>query len=220
MSRLVWDEVGSRYYETGTDHGVFYLQNDEGKYPEGVVWNGLTGVTETPGGAEATNLWADNIKYASLRSAETFGCTITAYTYPDEFAQCNGEREIAKGVKIGQQNRKTFGFSYRTIVANDTSSEADDGYKIHLIYGCTASPSEKAFSTVNDSPDAVEMSWDIETNPVPVPGYNPTAYVEIDTRLISADNLKKLEDVLYGGESGATKARLPLPDEIMTLITE
>lgn len=219
MSKLEWDKVGEKFYETGTDRGVLYPQTGkDNTYGEGVAWNGLTGITESPGGAEATDLYADNIKYGSMRSAETFGGTIEAYTYPKEFEDCDGSREIAEGIIIGQQNRVPFGLSYRTMIGNDTASEDDDGYKIHLIYGATASPSEKAYSTINDSPEAITFSWEFDTTPVNVPGnFKPTAHLILDTRRLTKEQITAIEDALYGTESD--KAKLPLPEEVMSIIS-
>lgn len=214
MSKLKWDEVGSRKYETGVSKGVLYKQDSTGKYPKGVVWNGLTGVTESPSGADATDFWADNIKYASVRAAETFGATVEAYTYPDDFEECDGSASIAEGVKIGQQARKPFGLCYRTEVGTDTDPTA--GYLIHIIYGATASPSQRAYATINDSPDAITFSWELSTTPVNVEGYKPTANLIIDSTKLEETKLKALEAVLYGGES--TEASLPLPAEILKLI--
>lgn len=218
MSKLVWDKTGERYYETGVKNGVLYIPT-EGVYSKGVAWNGLTAVTESPSGAEATALYADDMKYLSLYSAEEFGATIEAYTYPDEFAQCDGSAELAKGVSIGQQTRKTFGLCYRTTVGNDTDGN-DYGYKLHMIYGCMASPSEKAYATINDSPDAITFSWEVTTTPVSVAGFKPTASITIDSTKADPTKLAALEDILYGkdGEPGS-EARLPLPDEIKTLMT-
>lgn len=222
--KLVWDQTGERFYETGVDRGVLYPQVD-GLYPRGVAWNGLTGVTESPSGAEATAIYADNIKYLSLMSAEEFGATVEAYTYPDEFAECDGSASIATGVVIGQQARKTFGLCYRTILGNDVKSN-DYGYKIHIIYGAMASPSEKGYATVNDSPEAITFSWEISTTPVSVAGFKPTACLTIDSTKADPTKLKALEDILYGKDpSGAelddgVEARLPLPDEIATLMKE
>lgn len=215
MSKLVWDADSERLYETGVSNGVVYQKSSTGTYPKGVAWNGLTAVTESPSGAEATALWADNIKYLNLRSAEEFGCTIEAYTYPDEFAECDGSAEIATGVRIGQQPRKSFGFSYKTILGNDTEGEAH-GYTLHMVYGCDATPSEKAYQTVNDSPNAVTFSWTVTTTPVNVTGYKPTASLTIDSTEVDAEKLAALEKILYGDAD--TEARLPLPDEIATLM--
>lgn len=214
---LVWDKTGDRWYETGTDRGILYPMTSGGGYGEGVAWNGLTAVNEAPEGAEATDLWADNIKYASLRSAETFKYTIEAYTYPEEFMECDGSVEIVKGAYIGQQPRKGFGFCYRSKLGNDTATESDDGYKLHLIYNSTASPSEKDYATINDSPDAITFSWECETTPVNVTGHKPTSEVTIDSRYADAAKLTALEAILYG--SGSTAPRLPLPDEVVTLLT-
>ena len=216
MSKLVWDETGKRFYETGVNKGVLYPQAAGGTYPKGVAWNGLTAVTESPSGAEATPLYADNIKYLNLMSAEEFGATIEAYTYPDEFAACNGEAELGAGITIGQQKRSAFGMAYQTKVGNDIDSEA--GYKIHLIYGALAAPSEKAYATVNDSPEAITFSWELTTTPVEVEGFKPTATVVIDSTKVDAEKLAALEAILYGGES--EEARLPLPNEILELIGE
>ena len=218
--RLVFDKAGERYYETGTDRGVLYPWDDSSNgYGTGVVWNGLISVNESPGGAEATDMYADNIKYASLRSAETFGATIEAYQSPAEFDVCDGSAEVVPGVFIGQQNRKAFGFAYRTMVGSDTTS-ADENYKLHLIYGATASPSEKAYGTINDSPDAITLSWEIETTPVEVPNYKPTASMVIDSRTVAADKLKKLEDILYGTDTeSGTEPRLPLPSEVISIMS-
>lgn len=217
MTALVWDKIGEHFYETGVDRGVLYPQAN-GKYPNGVAWNGLTGVTESPSGADATDMYADNQKYLSLRAAETFGATIEAYTYPDEFAECDGSAALADGVKIGQQTRKTFGFSYRTLIGNDTEG-TDKGYIIHLVYGATASPSSKTRSSVNESPEAVTFSWEISTTPVNVTGFKPTATIEIDSTKISAKALKAIEAKLYGDETNGTP-QLPLPDEIKQLVTD
>lgn len=218
MSKLVWDKTGERYYETGVKNGVLYIPT-EGVYSKGVAWNGLTAVTESPSGAEATALYADDMKYLSLYSAEEFGATIEAYTYPDEFAQCDGSAELTKGVSIGQQARKTFGLCYRTTIGNDTDGN-DYGYKLHMIYGCMASPSEKAYATINDSPEAITFSWEVTTTPVSVAGFKPTASITIDSTKADPTKLAALEDILYGkdGEPGS-EARLPLPDEIKTLMS-
>lgn len=211
--KLEWDKTGERMYETGVSKGVLYPLS-QGAYNKGVAWNGLTAVTESPSGAEATPLYADNIKYLNLMSTEEFGATVEAYTYPDEFAACNGEASLAEGVTIGQQKRTTFGMSYQTKVGNDLDPEA--GYKIHLIYGALAAPSEKAYATVNDSPEAITFSWELTTTPVEVTGFKPTASLVIDSTKVDASKLAALEAVLYGSES--EEARLPLPNEILTLI--
>lgn len=218
MAKLVWDQAGERLYETGTDRGVVYPQDNTGAYPKGYAWNGLTSVSESPSGAEPTDLWADNIKYLSIRSAEEFGATIEAYTYPDEFAVLDGSAELTEGVIIGQQTRKAFGFCYRSRVGNDIQFE-EHGYKLHLIYGCTVSPSEKAYQTINDSPEAITFSWEMTTTPVAVTGYKPTASMTIDSTKFTgakADLLQDLEDVLYG--TATEDARLPLPDEVLTIL--
>ena len=215
MSKLVWDKTGDRTYETGVRNGVLYPQSTSGTYPKGVAWNGLTAVTESPSGAEATALYADDIKYLNLYSTEEFGATIEAYTYPDEFAECDGSASIATGVTIGQQKRKAFGLCYRTVLGNDVDGE-DYGYKIHIIYGAMAAPSEKAYNTINDSPEAITFSWEISTTPVSVSGFKPTASVTIDSTKVESAKLKSLEDILYGTET--EEARLPLPNEIAELI--
>lgn len=214
MAKLEWDLTGQKFYETGVDHGVLYVQ-EGGAYPKGVAWNGLTAVTESPSGAEPTPLYADNIKYLNLMSTEEFGATIEAYTYPDEFAVCDGSAELVAGVMIGQQKRKTFGMCYRTVLGNDTENNAH-GYKLHIIYGALAAPSEKAYATVNDSPEAITFSWEVSTTPVAVKGHEPTASIVIDSTKVDAEKLEALEAVLYGSESD--EARLPLPDEIATLM--
>ena len=214
MPRLTWDDLGKRFYETGVKQGVLYPQVG-GAYPKGVAWNGLTAVTESPSGAEPTPLYADDIKYLELTSNEEFGCTIEAYTYPDEFKACNGEATLAEGVTIGQQTRVPFGFCYKTVLGNDEKKN-DYGYKLHLVYGATASVSEKAFQTINDSPEAITFSWEVTTTPVAVKGFKPTAILTIDSTTIAADKLTALEDILYGKET--VEARLPLPDEIADLV--
>ena len=214
MPRLTWDDLGKRFYETGVKQGVLYLQVS-GAYPKGVAWNGLTAVTESPSGAEPTPLYADDIKYLELTSNEEFGCTIEAYTYPDEFKACNGEATLAEGVTIGQQTRVPFGFCYKTVLGNDEKKN-DYGYKLHLVYGATASVSEKAFQTINDSPEAITFSWEVTTTPVAVKGFKPTAILTIDSTTIAADKLTALEDILYGKDEA--EARLPLPDEIAELV--
>ena len=223
MSKIVWDATGKRYYETGVDHGVLYPQDSSGTYPNGVAWNGLTAVTESPSGAEATPLYADNIKYLNLISAEEFGATVEAYTYPDEFAQCDGSAEITPGVMIGQQNRKSFGLCYRTTMGNDVDGNSY-GYKLHIIYGASASPSEKSYATINDSPEAITFSWELKTTPVNVTGFKPTASITIDSNKVTPEKLAKLEEILYGkdpttlGGSDGVEPRLPLPDEIVSII--
>lgn len=214
--KLQWDNAGERFYETGVSKGVLYVADSTGNYPKGVAWNGLTAVTESPSGAEATPLYADDIKYLNLISNEEFGATIEAYTYPDEFMECDGSAALADGVYIGQQSRKTFGLCYRTTLGNDTDGNAH-GYKLHLIYGALAAPSEKAYSTINDSPEAIIFSWEVSTTPVNVTGQKPTACITIDSTKADATKLAALEAILYG--SGQTEARLPLPDEIKTLMS-
>ena len=218
MAKIEWDKTGERLYETGVKNGVLYVQ-EGGAYPKGVAWNGLTAVTESPSGAEATPLYADDIKYLNLLSTEEFGATIEAYTYPDEFAACDGSAALADGVMIGQQARKAFGLCYRTTIGNDTEGN-DHGYKLHIIYGALAAPSEKAYATINDSPDAITFSWEVTTTPVNVTGAKPTASITIDSTKADPTKLAALEDILYGknGEPG-NEPRLPLPDEIKTLMT-
>lgn len=211
MPKLVWDKTGERYYETGVKQGVLYPIDNQGTYPKGVAWNGLTNVTESPSGAEATALYADDIKYLNLISTEEFGGTIEAYTYPDEFAECDGSASLATGVYIGQQPRKTFGLCYRTTVGNDVDNN-NYGYKLHLVYGALASPSEKAYATINDSPEAITFSWEFSTTPVNVTGFKPTACITIDSTKVEAEKLTTLEKILYGDDE--TEARLPLPDEV------
>lgn len=224
MSKIVWDKTGERLYETGVKNGVLYLQT-EGVYNNGVAWNGLTAVTESPSGAEATALYADDMKYLNLYSAEEFGATIEAYTYPDEFAECDGSKELVDGVTIGQQTRKSFGLCYRTVIGNDTDGEAY-GYKLHIIYGAMASPSEKAYATINDSPEAITFSWEVTTTPVNVSGAKPTASVVIDSTKADPTKLAALEVILYGkdpttdGGNDGVAPRLPLPDELKTLMTK
>ncbi len=215
MSKLVWDQTGERYYETGVKNGVLYVQGEGGTYQNGVAWNGLTAVTESPSGAEPTTLYADDMKYLTLMSTEEFGATIEAYTYPVEFNQCNGEAEIATGVIVGQQDRKSFGLCYRTTVGNDVDGNAH-GYKLHIIYGAKAAPSEKAYAAINDSPEAITFSWELTTTPINVEGFKPTANITIDSTKADASKLTALEAILYGSES--ENARLPLPGEIITLM--
>ena len=216
MSKLVWDKTGERLYETGVKQGVLYPQAAGGTYPKGVAWNGLTNITESPSGAEATALYADDIKYLNLVSAEEFGGTIEAYTYPDEFAECDGSAALTEGVFIGQQDRKTFGLCYRTTLGNDVDSNGH-GYKLHLIYGALAAPSEKAYATINDSPEAITFSWEFKTTPVNVTGHKPTASLTLDSTKVSETKMAALEKVLYG--DGETDARLPLPDEVVQILT-
>lgn len=225
MSRIKWDNSGERYYETGVKMGVLYPIQTGGTYSKGVAWNGLTAVTESPSGAEATALYADDIKYLNLLSNEEFGCTIEAYTYPDEFAECDGSAALATGVMIGQQKRKTFGLCYRTTLGNDVDGN-DYGYKLHLIYGCLAAPSEKAYATINDSPEAITFSWEVTTTPVSVANFKPTSCITIDSTKADDTKLAALEEILYGKDAGpdgspaAVEPRLPLPDEVATLMTE
>ena len=216
MSKLVWDKTGERLYETGVKQGVLYPQAAGGTYPKGVAWNGLINVTESPSGAEATPLYADDIKYLNLISTEELGGTIEAYTYPDEFAECDGSASLTEGVYIGQQPRKTFGFCYRTTLGNDVSNN-NYGYKLHLVYGALASPSEKAYATINDSPEAITFSWEFSTTPVNVTGFKPTASITIDSTKVNAEKLAALEVILYGDADN--EARLPLPDEVAQIMT-
>ena len=214
MAKLNWDVQGERYYETGVSKGVLYPFK-EGKYTNGVAWNGLTAVTESPSGAEPTPLYADNIKYLNLLSNEEFAATVEAYTYPDEFAECDGSAELAAGVSVGQQKRIPFGMSYVTKVGNDTDGQ-DYGYKIHLIYGALAKPSQKNYATINDNPEAITFSWELSTTPVAVPNLKPTACITIDSKKVGSDKLKKIEDKLYGTET--EEATLPTPTELAALI--
>lgn len=213
MPKLTWDNTGERIFETGIKQGVLYPIQSDGRYSKGVAWNGLTAVTESPSGAEATPLYADDIKYLNLLSNEEFGATIEAYTYPDEFAECDGSAELATGVMIGQQKRKVFGLCYRTAIGNDVDGN-DHGYKLHLIYGCLAAPSEKAYSTINDNPEAITFSWEVTTTPVNVEGFKPTSQITIDSTKADPTKLAALEAILYG--SAEIEARLPLPDEVAT----
>lgn len=222
MSKLKWDQTGERLYETGVRNGVLYPLGASGTYPKGVAWNGLTAVTESPSGAEATPLYADDIKYLNLMSTEEFGATIEAYTYPDEFAECDGSAALATGVQIGQQARKTFGLCYRTALGNDVAGN-DYGYKLHIIYGALAAPSEKAYATINDSPEAITFSWEVTTTPVNVTGFKPTASITIDSTKANATKLAALEEILYGKDAASgggegADPRLPLPDEIAELM--
>lgn len=218
MAAITWDATGERLFETGVDHGVLYPISSSGTYDNGVAWNGLSAITESPSGAEATAVWADNIKYVNLLSAEEFGATVEAYTYPDEFAICDGTAELVDGVIVGQQARKVFGLCYRTKIGNDVDGN-DHGYKLHIIYGAQASPSEKAYSTINDSPEAISFSWELTTTPVNVTGMNATSYLVIDSTKCDAEKLAALEKILYGSAEPDTAPRLPLPDEIKTLMT-
>lgn len=216
MATLIWDVAGERMYETGVNHGVLYVYDTtKSAYGDGVAWNGLTAVTESPSGAESNPQYADNIKYLDLISTEEFGATIEAFMYPDAFMECNGEAEITTGASIGQQTRKMFGFSYRTVLGNDVDNN-DHGYKLHLIYGCRAAASEKAYATVSDSPEAITFSWEISTTPVSVSGHKSTASLTVDSTKVSAEGLKALEDVLYG--TAEQQPRLPLPDEVKELL--
>ena len=216
MAKLQWDKVGERLYETGVKKGVLYVQDNTGAYPLGVAWNGLVGVSESPSGAEPTPLYADDTKYLNLMSAEEFGATVEAYTYPDAFAECDGSASIGTGVMIGQQSRKPFGLSYVTTLGNDTELD-DHGYKIHIIYGCNASPSEKSYQTINDSPEAITFSWELTSTPVPVTGKKPTSTIVIDSTKITEAHLTAIEALLYGTE--ALAAKLPTPDELITILT-
>jgi hypothetical protein len=227
MAKLKWDQVGEKTYETGIDHGVLYPQSN-GTYPKGVAWNGLTSISESPSGAEDNALYADNMKYLNLKSAEEFGLTIECYTYPDEWAACNGESNLADGVTLGQQRRNTFGLSYRTKYGNDSEGE-DYGFKLHLVYGCSASPSERAYESINDSPDAITFSFEVTTTPIDVSGtgsdgkpFKPISCITIDSTKVDQAKLATLEKILYGsdaaGDSDAgTEPRLPLPDELKTI---
>lgn len=215
MAKLEWDKTGERLYEVGVKMGVLYPIDESGTYPKGVAWNGLTAVTESPSGAEPTALYADDTKYLNLMSTEEYGAKVEAYTYPDEFAECDGSAVIVAGITIGQQPRKMFGLCYRTAIGNDVDNN-DHGYKLHLIYGATASPSEKGYTTISDSPDAITFSWDITTTPVNVSGFKPTSSITIDSTKVDETKLAALEAILYGSES--EEARLPLPDEIVTLM--
>lgn len=225
MSKIKWDETGKRYYETGVDHGVLYPIGSNGKYDKGVAWNGLISVTEAPSGAEPNNLYADNIKYLVLVGAEDFGYTIEAYTYPDEWAACDGSAEPVPGMSIGQQARKVFGLVHRTKLGNDTDGQ-DHGYKLHLLYGGLASPSERGYQTVNDSPEAITFSWEVTTTPVDVPGFKPTACVIIDSTKVNKEKLATLEEILYGkdptteGGTDGVEPRLPLPAEVIELLKD
>ena len=213
--RLNWDQIGDRKYETGCDRGVLFPVDDAGAYDTGVAWDGLSAVNENPSGGEPTPVYADNIKYLELTGAEEFGATIEAYTYPEEFEVCDGSAEIAPGVTITQQDRKPFGFSYRTLIGNDVAG-TNHGYKIHLVYGAKAKPSQKNYGTVNESPEAMTLSWELSTTPVSVNGFKPTSHLIVDSTKVDAGKLKALEDILYGTDE--EEARLPLPDEVITLL--
>lgn len=215
--KLVWDNVGERFYETGVKNCALYLQNTDGSYPKGVAWNGISAINESPSGAESSPIYADDTKYLNLISNEELSASIEAYTYPDEFAECDGSAEIATGITIGQQPRKAFGLAYKTTLGNDIVGN-EYGYKLHLLYGCKAAPSEKAYSTINDSPEAITFSWEISTTPVNVKGFKPTSNLTIDSSKVAPEKLAALEAVLFGSES--VEARLPLPDEIITLVGE
>lgn len=225
MTKIVWDELGSHLFETGVDHGVLYPVGANGTYPKGVAWNGLTGITQSPSGADETKLWADNIKYVSLRAAEEFGGTIEAYTYPDEFADCDGSATVVAGLHAGQQPRKAFGLAYRTLIGNDTELDSH-GYMLHLVYGATCSPSQRSYSTKNDSPEAITFSWEFSTNPVNFEGFKPTSYMEIDSTKFTSETdkakLKALENKLFGtnaeGSSEGTDPYLPLPNEVASTL--
>lgn len=216
MSKLTWDNTGERLFETGVKNGVLYPIQADGKYTKGVAWNGLISVTESPSGAEATALYADDIKYVNLLSNEEFGATIEAYTYPDEFAECDGSGTLAEGVTVGQQKRKVFGLCYKTTIGNDVDGN-DHGYKLHLVYGCLAAPSEKAYSTINDNPDAITFSWEVITTPVNVTGFKPTSQITIDSTKVDQAKLTKIEDLLYG--TAEKEPSLPLPDELAATLT-
>ena len=216
MSRLTWDNTGERLFETGVKNGVLYPIQADGKYTKGVAWNGLISVTESPSGAEATALYADDIKYVNLLSNEEFGATIEAYTYPDEFAECDGSGTLVEGVLLGQQKRKVFGLCYRTTIGNDVDGN-DHGYKLHLVYGCLAAPSEKAYSTINDNPDAITFSWEVTTTPVNVTGFKPTSQITIDSTKVAKEKMTAIEALLYGSEE--KEPSLPLPDELAAVLS-
>lgn len=215
MAKLAWDEAGKRFYETGVEKAVLFPQAADGSYPLGVAWNGLVSVSESPSGAEASPYYADNTKYLNLISAEDFGATIEAFTYPDEFAECDGSKNLVDGIKAGQQVRKPFGLCYKTVLGNDTNGN-DHGYKLHFVYGCLAAPSEKGYSTINDSPEAITFSWELSTTPVSVTGLKPTSILTLDSTKVKAAELTALELIIYGDD--AVDPRLPLPNEIATLM--
>jgi hypothetical protein len=216
---IEWDKTGERFYETGTKHVVLYVRDNTGAYPGGVAWNGVTAITESPSGAEATPLWADDIKYLNMISAEEFGATIEAYTYPDEFMACDGTGELAVGVFAGQQARKAFGLSYRTLLGNDTENN-DYGYKLHLMYGALAAPSERGYESINDSPDAITFSWELTTTPVEAGNFRPVSTITIDSTKVDPEKLAAFEDILYGVDDPRTQPRLPLPDEVAAFFKE
>lgn len=216
MAKLIWDQEGKRIYETGVSNGALYVHKD-GVYKPGVAWNGLIGATESPSGAESTPLYADNIKYLSLTSAEEFGATIEAYTYPDEFAECDGSAELAPGVIIGQQKRLKFALVYKTIVGNDTD-EDDHGYKLHIVYGCQAAPSERAYTTINDSPEAITFSWEVTTTPVKVEGHKPTSILTLDSTKVASAKMQAIEAKLFGDDSTGVPTLL-LPDEVLAIVS-
>ena len=215
MAKLVWDQTGQKFFETGVSNGVLYVSDGQGGYLKGVAWNGLTSVAENPSGAESNPVYADNIKYLNIISAEEFGATIEAYTYPDEFMECDGSAQVVAGVNIGQQARKSFGISYRTRVGNDVAGD-NLGYKIHVIYNCQASPSGKTYSTVNESPEAITFSWEVTTTPVPVEGFRPTATVVFDSTKLDAEKMAAVENALYGGAS--SEPGLPSIEELLALV--
>jgi hypothetical protein len=217
MTKLVWDQVGDRVYETGVDHGVLFPMASDGSYETGVPWNGLSAVTEKPSGAEPSPIYADNIKYLNLMSAEEFNASIEAYTYPDEFALCDGSAQPTPGVYVGQQTRKKFGLVYRTLIGNDVQGQ-DLGYKLHIVYGAQASPSEKGYNTVNDSPEAIAFSWELTTTPVEIAGYKPSACIIVDSTLVAATELAALEDLLFGDDA-AGLSQLPDPATVISTLT-
>lgn len=217
MAKLVWDDAGNKTFEAGVEQGVLYVRDNSGAYPTGVAWNGLISVSESPTGGEPQPSYADNIKYLNLMSTEEFEATIEAYTYPVEFEECDGSAEGTAGVKLGQQGRSTFGLAYKTFIGNDTE-DLDHGYKLHLVYGCLAGPSEKSYETINDSPEAITFSWDITTTPEQVTGFKPTSVITIDSRTANETDLATLEDSLFGTEAG-DDASLPLPDEVISIMS-
>lgn len=218
MAALTWDQVGERFFETGVDRGVLYLPDETGDYKNGVAWNGLTTVTESPSGAESNPQYADNIKYLNLISAEEFGATVEAFTYPDEFAECDGTAVPTPGVSVGQQGRRVFGLCYRSRLGNDLEG-TDHGYRLHLVYGAQAAPSEKAYGTINDSPEAIAFSWEVTTTPVPVTGLKPTALIVVDSTVVDEATLATLEAALYGGAGVGAEPHLPSPDEVIEMLT-